>query len=165
MNTKPTITIRRAVTNDVPELAAIYNTYVSRQGHTLDLEPLSIEYFTSTVFDGALLFFVAEVDGTIAGWGRLFPWSPKTGYRMTAETSVYVHQLRRGVGIGGVLKRKLIDEASASGIHHLVARILSTNRTAIEYNRHLGYRLIGVQKEVGLVNGEFVDIAIMERIL
>lgn len=165
MNPEPGIILRHSVVDDVADLAGIYNTYILRRGHTLDVSPIPVGYFTTAIFDNSLSTIVATSSGEIVGWGRLFRWSPKTGYSTTAETSVYVHPMWIGQGVGRALKEQLIEEALCNGIHHLVARIFASNRAAIEYNLRLGYRMVGVQKQVGRVDGEFVDIAILERII
>ena len=42
---------------------------------------------------------------------------------------------------------------------------MATNTAAIEYNRRLGYETVGIQKRIGKVDGRYVDVCIMQRLL
>jgi phosphinothricin acetyltransferase len=101
----------------------------------------------------------------VLGFSRLFRYSDRAGYRTTGETSVYV---RRGLvrrGYGSLLKRAIIDRARELGYHHLVAKITTNNTASIEYNRRFGYTDVGVQREVGWVDGQWRDVLIMQLVL
>ena len=44
--------------------------------------------------------FVAELDGEVAGWGAVVPYSRRAVYRGVGEESVYVAERARGRGVG-----------------------------------------------------------------
>ena len=47
----------------------------------------------------------------------------------------------------------------------MVAKIYAKNEASIEYNRKLGYEIVGTQKEIGYVGGEWLDVTIMQLII
>ena len=69
------------------------------------------------------------------------------------------------MGLGTRMKLSLIDKCREFGYHHLVAKIFSTNKASIEYNRKLGYEVVGTQREVGNIDGKWLDVTIMQLIL
>ena len=72
---------------------------------------------------------------------------------------------RLGQGIGSRIKRALIARCRELGYHHLVAKLLADNVASIEYNRKLGYEVVGVQREIGFKEGRWCDVVILQLIL
>ena len=46
-----------------------------------------------------------------------------------------------------------------------MAKVWADNKASIEYNKKLGYEIVGKQREIGFVNGKWRDIIIMQLIL
>jgi tRNA(Arg) A34 adenosine deaminase TadA len=67
---------------------------------------------------------VAHESGAIAGWARLYPWSPRPAYARTAENAVYVDEAFRGRGVGASLMEALIARARTIGVKVLIARVV-----------------------------------------
>lgn len=157
--------IRPAVAEDAQAMADTYNEYLGKS--TMDLSLKTAAYFRGIInhLDDRECMLVLESDQTMAGWGILKKYSPKEGYRFAGETSVYLHRDFLGKGLGTLLKQSLIDRARHLNYHHLVARIFASNEASIHYNRKLGYELVGIQRQVGFVNGHWTDVAIMQLIL
>jgi L-amino acid N-acyltransferase len=86
---------------------------------------------------------------SIIGWGALSPYRPSSGYRFTAELSVYVAPAEQGRGIGGRLLSSLCDEAGTRGLHALVASIDSENAPSIGLFERRGFREVARLAEVG----------------
>jgi len=59
----------------------------------------------------------------------------------------------------------LIERARAYDYHHLVAKLWAANERSRALHRKFGYTLVGVQQEIGRVEGRWRDIAIMQKIL
>lgn len=108
---------------------------------------------------------VAESEGVVVGWGLIKKYSPRPGYRFTCETAVYVRRDRLGQGIGSRLKKALIARCRELGYHHLVAKILAVNVASIEYNKKLGYEVVGRQREIGFKDGQWCDVVILQLVL
>jgi L-amino acid N-acyltransferase len=156
--------IRTATLADAGRIAAIYNQCVGK--HTLDTVLRTEEDFRETMqsLDDRERLLVIETGGEVAGYGILKKYSWKEGYRFAGETSVFLDEKYRGQGLGNHLKKELIEVAKALNYKHLVARILARNKVSIHYNLKLGYEMVGIQKQIGFTEGEWVDVAILQLV-
>ena len=114
--------------------------------------------------DDREVMLVIENEGVVAGFGTLRKYSWKTGYRFTGETSVFISNEHRQKGLGGLMKRALIEKAKALHYKHLIARIMARNTVSINYNLQLGYEMVGIQKKAGNIDGEWLDVAILQLV-
>lgn len=105
---------------------------------------------------------VAERDGQVAGYASYGDWRAFDGYRHTVEHSVYVDKDCRGAGIGKLLMQALIEHARANGKHVMIAAIEAENTASIALHERLGFRLVGIHREVGQKFGRWLDLAMME---
>ncbi len=91
-----THTIRTATKDDLPTIVGIYNWAVNQTFATIDSEPLSKEEAESwwEMHAGRNFVLVAEAEGDVIGWARLFPWKQR-GFDVV-EDLVYVDPLAHG---------------------------------------------------------------------
>jgi L-amino acid N-acyltransferase YncA len=108
---------------------------------------------------------VTESDGRVVGWGSLNSFNPRPVYDLVADFSVYVERAWRGKGVGRVLLDALVVKARALGYHKLVLAAFPFNEAGMRLYEKTGFRQVGVYKEQGRVDGRFVDIVIMEKLL
>lgn len=164
--TAPRITLRPATEADLPGVFAIYDDEVLHGTATFDTQPKTpaerLEWFRSDG-GGRYPILVADVDGRVAGWARLYAWSPRKAYDRTAEDAVYVGREHRGRGLGRALLEALVREAAPRGIRVLVARIVEGNPASLALHEALGFRSIGVMRQVGEKFGRLLDVRLMER--
>ncbi|HEX6778827.1 MAG TPA: GNAT family N-acetyltransferase, partial [Ktedonobacterales bacterium] len=107
----------------------------------------------------------AEGAGVVVGWGSLNPFNPRPVYDHVADFSVYVAREQRGQGIGDALLGALEKRARGLGYHKMVLAALPTNAPGMRlYERH-GFQTVGVYHEQGLLDGRWVDVIIMEKLL
>lgn len=159
------ITIRDAVEADLEAIRDIYNYAVE---HTTaiwnevlidtDNRRLWLEQRRARGFP----VLVAERDGKVAGYASYGDWRAFDGYRHTVEHSVYVDKDCRGAGIGKLLMQALIDHARGNDKHVMIAAIEAENQPSIALHERLGFRLVGIHKEVGRKFGRWLDLAMME---
>lgn len=156
--------IRPATPADAARIAEIYNQCVGKQ--TLDTVMRSGDYFRELMqtLDERECLLVIEVQGAVAGYGILRKYSWKEGYRFAGETSVFLDEKYRRMGLGKIMKTTLIEEAKRLQYRHLVARIMARNTVSIHYNQKLGYEMVGIQRQIGFTEGEWVDVAVMQLI-
>jgi phosphinothricin acetyltransferase len=105
---------------------------------------------------------VAEVDGRVAGYASYGDWRAFDGYRHTVEHSVYVDKDSRGAGLGKALMLALIERARTADLHVMIAAIEAGNVASIALHERLGFRLVGIHREVGQKFGRWLDLAAME---
>ncbi len=79
------------------------------------------------------------------------------------EDSVYVDRRWRGHGVGRLLLTTLLDKAMILGHHSVLARITADNVVSRRLHETLGFRLIGVEEEVAVKFGRWVDVAVYQR--
>ncbi len=159
------LVIRTAAVSDAAALAGIYNQSIGTA--TLDLIKRDADHFIQFLYslEENETLLVMELSGEVVGYGVLKQYSWKEGYRYTGETSVFFEKNHRGKGLGRLLKKTLIETARELGYRHLVARIMAKNKVSIHYNQKLGYELVGIQKNIGHIDGEWFDVAILQLLL
>ena len=109
--------------------------------------------------------FVAELDGAVAGWVAVVPYSRRDVYRGVGEESVYVAEQARGRGIGRALLEAVIANARDGGLWTLQAGIFPDNHASLALHRRLGFREVGVRERIGQLNGAWRDVVILELLL
>jgi phosphinothricin acetyltransferase len=159
--------IRETQLMDCARLAEIYNQYLGIT--TFDLTPKSADHFQQTLISLSAKekMYTAWLPTDrsreqIIGWGAIKKYSEREGYRFTCETSVYLDGAYRKQGFGTQMKKCLIEQCRTLGYRYLVAKVLARNQHSIDYNVKLGYRVVGTQKRIGQVQGEWLDVVIME---
>jgi len=108
---------------------------------------------------------VAEAGGPVVGWGSLNSFNPRPAYGHVADFSVYVERQWRGKGIGRRLLGRLIELARELGYHKMVLATFPFNSPGVALYHRLGFREVGVYREQGLLDGKWVDVTIMEKLL
>ncbi|MBT8218937.1 MAG: GNAT family N-acetyltransferase [Bacteroidia bacterium] len=152
--------IRKAIKDDLETVASIYNQYLGVS--TMDLDPLTGDDFSALLHAESEKLFVGCLDDTIIGWSAIKLYSKKQGYQKCCETSTYIFKQFLGKGYGTQFKKFILEECKNLGYTHILARIFSKNKKSISYNLKLGYEIVGVQKDIGYVNGEYLDVTIMQ---
>jgi phosphinothricin acetyltransferase len=99
------------------------------------------------------------------GWGSLNPFSTREAYRFVADFSVYVERGWRGKGVGRALLARLIELGREHGYHKLVLSAFPFNKAGVALYETLGFRTVGIYREQGLLDGQWVDTIIMEKLL
>jgi L-amino acid N-acyltransferase YncA len=160
-------TIRPATAADVPAVTRIYNEGIVDRLATLETEertePERAAWLAARGERHPVL--VAERDGRVVGWGSLNPFNPRPAYRFVADFSVYVAREARGGGVGSALLQALVEAARALGYHKLVLAAFPFNPAGVALYRRHGFREVGVYREQGVLDGRWVDVVVMERLL
>src|SRR5215218_10404562 len=163
----PEVNIRTATTADVPAITRIYNQGIRDRLATLETEERTPQERLAwlEVRDERHPVLVAEREGTVAGWGSLNVFNPRPAYRHVADFSIYVSREARGAGIGQALLGALIECAQDLGYHKLVLAAFPQNEAGMRLYTRFGFREVGIYREQGLLDGAWVDVVIMERLL
>jgi L-amino acid N-acyltransferase YncA len=152
------LVIRGAVEADIPAIVAIYNAAIATRIATARLEPVSIEearHWLIQHLPDDYPFWVAEIDGRVAGWLSFKRFLPRCAYRGTAEISVYVDQKFRRRGIGRCLLEQAIASAPSLRINALVGLIFGHNEPSLKLFEQLGFQRWGQLPGIAqLENGE-----------
>jgi len=148
--------------DDWPAMAAIYGEGIATGVSTFDTSIPDWRAWDAAHRPDCRL--VARVDGEVAGFVALTPWSARAVYAGVAWESIYVAASRRGQGLGRTLLAAVIEASEAAGIWTLLAGIQVENVASIALHERAGFRRIGVQERVGRdAGGVWRDVVLMER--
>ncbi|WP_416795338.1 GNAT family N-acetyltransferase [Ciceribacter azotifigens] len=162
---KQPILIRDAAEADLAAIRDIYNDAVEHTTAIWNEQLIDVENRRAWMELRRARGFpvlVAEMGGKVAGYASYGDWRAFDGYRHTVEHSVYVDKDARGAGIGKALMEALIERAREGRVHVMIAAIEAGNAASIHLHERLGFRLVGIHREVGTKFGRWLDLAMME---
>jgi phosphinothricin acetyltransferase len=160
--------VRLARPADAEAIRSIYNAEVAGSTATFDLVPRTSEDQIAWLSEhrGPYPAIVAVDDlDTVLGFGSLSAYRDRPAYATTVEDSVYVGVRSRGAGTGRRLLEELIDLATQHGFHAVVARVGGDNRASIALHLACGFRMVGVEQEVGRKFNRWLDVSVLQRLL
>jgi phosphinothricin acetyltransferase len=156
-----------ATADDATLIAAIYNESIRAGDSTMDEVSWTAEEVLRQMaaFNEREGYLLHKDEGQVLGWGVIKRYSDRSGYRFTCETALYLRRNLTGQGYGTALQEALIERCRQWGYHHVVTRIWADNLSSLALHQKLGFKLVGVQKEVGFKQGRWIDVAIMQMLL
>jgi L-amino acid N-acyltransferase YncA len=162
-----TVTIRAATEADVEAICAIHNQGIVDRVATLDTTIRTPDDSRAWLAERGPRHpvIVAEADGTVVGWASLNRFNPRAAYDYVADFSVYVERTWRGKGVGRQLLDRLIELARANGYHKMVLAAMACNGAGIALYTRVGFARVGLYREQGQLDGKWVDVVIMEKLL
>ena len=163
----PSLLVRDAQESDLVAIREIYNQGIEDRVATLDEKPKSDSEIQRWFAEHVDRFVVltAQRGEDVVGWASLNAYSHRCADRNVADLSVYVERSARGAGVGSALLQAIEARAYRSGFRKIVLFALARNDAGQRLYRRLGFRDVGIFKEQGRLDGDFVDIIAMEKIL
>jgi L-amino acid N-acyltransferase YncA len=162
-----TVKVRPATTADTSAIRTIHNQGIVDRSATLDTtlgsEEDSHTWLTERGPRHPVL--VAEHEDQVVGWASLNRYNARAAYDHVADFSVYIERGWRGKGIGRQLLDRLIEQARAIGFHKMVLAAMAYNDAGIALYTRAGFTRVGVFHEQGQLDGKWVDVVIMEKLL
>lgn len=160
-------TICEAAEDDIEDILRIYNQGIEDGEATLETDTKDISYMKKWFQDhqGRFSVLVAKQNQQIIGWSSLNPYSHRCAYDGVADLSVYIDRDYRGKGIGSTLLRSLEIKAIENGFRKIVLFTLPFNDMGQGLYKKMGYRVVGVFEKQGVIEDQFIDVMIMEKLL
>ena len=157
--------IRPATREDAAAICAIYNHYVATSEATFDEALVAVDDMARRVatVTAAWPWLVAEDDGAVVGYAYASQWKPRTGYRHTAESTVYLDPAVFGRGTGSALYASLFEALRACGVHCVIAGIALPNPASLSLHEKFGFRKVAHFSECGTKFGRWIDVGYWQR--
>ena len=127
---------------DIPGCREIYNYYVKHTSFSLEEKELTAEQYEARVTDVTerFPFLVARADaGNTAGFAYLSEFNPRSGYRCTADLSIYMAPGLRGAGVGSALLAAIEAEGRKMGFTNLISLITDENTASCRFHEKNGF--------------------------
>ena len=160
-------TIRIATAADTPAIAAIYNEGIADRIATFETEPRTPSQIAAVLAERGERFptVVAERDERVVAWAGAGPYRSRPAYGGVAEHSVYVARAARGTGAGRAALEALCRVYAERGFWKIVSRIFPENTASLTLHERCGFRVVGVYRRHGKLDGEWRDCVIVEKLL
>ena len=161
--------IRSCRETDLSAIQEIYAVEVLKSTASFEIEPPDIEELKRRmhrVKEANLPYLVADIDSQIAGFAYVTPYRPRSAYRYTVESSIYVARWTQGQGIGTQLLQQLVTDCTNIGVRQMIAIIGGgENIASLRIHEKTGFKTIGTLKNVGWKFGKWVDTVVMQLAL
>ncbi len=159
--------LRRATPRDLDAILQIYNEGIEDRLATLEVDSKTLGEIEDwwALHDERYAVVVAEIGDTVVGWASLNRFSHRCAHGAIADLSVYVARAQRGCGFGKSLLETLEVEARKGKFHKIVLHALQENEAGKRLYRRSGFAEVGVFREHGMLDGRYVDVVAMEKLL
>ena len=159
--------MRPATAGDLPAIHSIYAHHVLQGLASFEEETPSVQELARRFRDvtgRGLPYLVAQLEGTMAGYGYCAPYRSRSAYRYALEDSVYVRHDMTGRGVGRRLLEELIRRCEGLGYRQIIAVIGdSANAASIGVHAACGFLRVGILRSAGFKFGRWVDSVFMQR--
>ncbi len=162
--------IRAARAEDLPDIREIYNHYVTNSVVTFDEKKWSHAQWAEkfAYLQRLRLPFLVAVSpsGQILGYALVSPWTGKSGFRYTAESTIYLGQAATGKGLGRALLAELIERCQDLGLRELVAVVSDKGAEAsLALHEKFGFVEVGRMGRVGHKFGRWLGTIYLQKSL
>jgi len=159
--------LRRASTDDVPTIVAIYNGCmrrgeICRHGRELSVDELAAILPAS---GDRSQTFVATVRGEVQGFAAFLPWHARAAYAATLELMVYVAEPHRGFGLAKALITQIVAAATTGGYRSVIALSRADDAVAARLSTSLGFAVAGALSEVCPGSDRLHAVTLYQRML
>ncbi|MBY5923413.1 GNAT family N-acetyltransferase [Ferrimonas balearica] len=160
--------IRPYQPRDLAAITAIYNHYVENEIATFEETALSEQQMRERLEGIAEAFPVLVLEGEQSdciGYAYGTHFKPRSAYRFTAETTIYLAPGCQQRGAGTRLYQALLDALAAQGIREVLGVLTQPNPASEALHRKLGYQHQGTLHAVGFKFGRWLDVAFWQKSL
>ena len=159
--------IRPARLDDADAIQAIYAPIVGSTTISFEEVPPSVEELAQRIatISAGYPFLVAELEGRLAGYAYASQHRTRAAYKTSVDVAVYVDAQARGHGLGRALYEELLPRATRMGYHAAFAGIALPNPASVALHEAVGFKPVGVYREVGQKFGRWLDVGWWQKML
>jgi L-amino acid N-acyltransferase len=147
----------------------IFNDAIVHSTALYDYQPRAPEsmvgWFAAKRTGGFPVIGAEDDAGTLLGFASYGTFRAWPAYKYSVEHSVYVHEDRRGQGLGAALMQRLIAAARQQQRHVMVGGIDMANTTSIALHERLGFTHAGTIRQAGFKFGRWLDLGFWQLLL
>lgn len=162
------VTVRSASEADAAAVARIYNYYIQNTVITFEEQPVSVQAMAtrvSEVQDQSLPWLVAEVRNDVVGFAFAQKWKPRSAYRHSVETTIYLEPGLEGRGVGTTLYSALLPILRDRGIRVAIGGAALPNEASVALHEKLGFERVATFRQIGFKHGRWIDVAYWQLVL
>jgi phosphinothricin acetyltransferase len=105
-----------------------------------------------------LPWLVSERDGALVGYAYGSVHRTRAAYRWSVDVSVYVDRSVHRAGIGRALYAELLETLTRLGYYNAFAGITLPNAASVGLHEAMGFRPVGIYRNVGHKFGRWHDV-------
>lgn len=158
------LSVRLARPEDAVAIAQIYNQGIDDRVATFETKHRTADDIAAW-FGTRFPVVVVTRKGDVVAFAATSAYRPRDCYAGIAEFSFYVARSARGIGAGRLAMEELIRAATDAGFWKLVSRVFPTNLASRGLLRSIGFREVGMYERHAQLDGEWLDVVIVERLL
>jgi len=145
---------------DAAAIAAIYAPSVDSGVASFETAPPDAGEMARRIEDGSREYpwLVAERDGAVAGYAYGARHRSRAAYRWIVEVTVYVDVARHRSGVGRELYEALLPLLARQRLHVAVAGITLPNDASVALHEAVGFKPVGIYREIGYKAGAWHDV-------
>jgi L-amino acid N-acyltransferase YncA len=103
-------------------------------------------------------WLVAEIDGDVVGYAYGSRHHDRAAYRWSADVTVYISAAYHRRGVGRALYGALFELLQRQGIYEVCAGVTLPNDPSVGLHESLGFRPVGVYRDVAFKFGEWYSV-------
>jgi phosphinothricin acetyltransferase len=152
----------------VPAIAAIYDAAARTSIATFDMVGQSEGWWHDALAQvdqsaGRILLAALDPAGEVLGYAKSGEHKSRPAYAATCETSAYVADEARGLGVGGVLYDALLARLDESPLRLAVGGVAEPNEASARLHVSRGFTLVGTFRGAGVKHGREIDVTWYQR--
>jgi len=145
---------------DAAACAAIYAPYVRDTVISLEEHVPTVQEFARRIQQTTMThpWLLAENQAEVVGYAYATRHRERAAYRWAADVTVYVKQDHHRRGVGRALYEALFPLLAAQGLRMACAGVTLPNDASVGLHEALGFKPVGVYRNIGFKHGAWRDV-------
>jgi L-amino acid N-acyltransferase YncA len=152
--------IRLATEDDAAPVRDIYAPFCESTPVSFETESPALEEIERRIRKTLERFpwLVCEAGGQVLGFAYAGPHRERAAYRWSVDVTVYVREGQHRLGVGRALYASLARVLELQGYYNAYAGITLPNAASVGLHEAMGFRPVGVYRNVGYKLGAWHDV-------
>ena len=161
------IEVRTATQSDAEAIQRIYAPIVLNTAISFEEVPPSVEEMAARITSTLKThpYLVATNGGNVCGYVYAGVHRERAAYRYSVDTTVYIAPEARRTGVGLALYRELLPELKRRSFHMAYAGIALPNPGSVALHESVGFKVLGIYRDVGFKFDRWHDVGWWQRLL